>query len=173
MNTPARCTPRLSDVPATQNTAPVAEFRCLFTHDFRRKQKRWQDGLAKFHTFNNRVMVYDTTRHFIGEAYWKEGREMEEGDELTLERGGVMVQVEDRIGTTHTDLAPLFEKKTKDSPQVQVAPRPLGRPPVQPRAGIVPRNASQMRHKSLNALLGTPKGPIGKAVTMRSPYETR
>jgi len=44
----------------TQNTAPVLEFQCLFTFDLRRKQKRWQDGFLRFHTFNKRIMVYDS-----------------------------------------------------------------------------------------------------------------
>jgi hypothetical protein len=157
-------------IPASQNTAPVNEFRCLFTPDIRKKQKKWQDGFLKFHTFNSRVMVYDTARNFIGETFWKESNALQEGDELNLDKP-IMVQVEDPIGTTHTDLTPLLEKKTKESPQSQVAPRPLTRPPAPALNGA--RTSSQLRHKSLNALLGTPKGPIGKAVTMQSPYEIR
>jgi len=155
MTAPVRGTPQLSAAPATQNAAPVAEFRCLFTHDVRRKQKRWQDGYLKFHSFNNRVMVYDTARNFIGETYWKGGGELQEGDELNLDRP-VMVQVEDAIGVTQTDLTPLFEKKTKETPRPKVS-----------------RIGPQLRHKPLNALLGTPKGALGKAVSMRSPYEAR
>ncbi|KAF2187367.1 hypothetical protein K469DRAFT_662308 [Zopfia rhizophila CBS 207.26] len=168
-----RSTPRLSAIPASQNTAPVAEFRCLFTHDIRRKQKRWQDGYLRFHTFNNRVMVYDTTRNFLGDTYWKESNEVQEGDELTLDKG-VMVEVADAVGVTKTDLTPLFERKPKDSsPGKNTAPPPR---PV-PRASVPPtnnvRNSSQLRHKSLNALLGAPKGPIGKAGPIKSPFEAR
>jgi hypothetical protein len=170
MTAPMRSTPRTSAIPASQNTAPVNEFRCLFTPDVRKKQKKWQDGFLKFHTFNSRVMVYDTARNFIGETFWKESNALQEGDELNLDKP-VMVQVEDPIGITHTDLTPLLEKKTKESPQGKVAPRQLTRPPAP--AHNVTRTGSQLRHKSLNTLLGTPRGPIGKAITMRSPYETR
>jgi hypothetical protein len=63
-------TPSLS-IPPSQNTAPVLEFNCLYTHDIRRKQKRWQDGFLRFHTFNKRVMVYDVPRNFIGDMHRK------------------------------------------------------------------------------------------------------
>ncbi|KAF2248397.1 hypothetical protein BU26DRAFT_520082 [Trematosphaeria pertusa] len=168
-----RSTPRLTAIPASQNTAPVTEFRCLFTHDVRRKQKRWQDGYLKFHTFNNRVMVYDTSRNFLGDTYWKESNEVQEGDALTLDKG-VMVEVADAIGVTQTDLTPLFEKKTKESPQRSNA-APAQRPPSKPAlpANNPLRAGSQLRHKSLNTLLGTPRGPIGKAVPIKSPFETK
>ncbi|KAF2107126.1 hypothetical protein BDV96DRAFT_653975 [Lophiotrema nucula] len=171
----ARSTPRLSAVPASQNTAPVAEFRCLFTHDVRRKQKRWQDGFLKFHTFNNRVMVYDTSRNFLGDTYWKESNELQEGDELALDKG-VMVEVAEPMGVSQTDLTPLFEKK-RDSPRgkTPVAAHSSSRLPPRPSVPLsnIIRNGSQLKHKSLNTLLGTPKGPIGKAVPIKSPYETR
>ncbi|KAF2678218.1 hypothetical protein K458DRAFT_423401 [Lentithecium fluviatile CBS 122367] len=167
-----RGTPRLSGVPASQNTAPVNEYRCLFTSDLRRKQKRWQDGYLKFHTFNSRVMVYDTSRNFLGDTYWKEPNEVQEGDELTLDKG-IMVQVAEPMGVTQTDLTPLLERK-KESPQRNNAgpmPRTLPKPAVPATNAL--RARSQLRHKSLNMLLGTPKGPIGKAAPMRSPFEMR
>lgn len=152
----------MTAVPASQNTAPVAEFRCLYTHDLRRKQKRWHDGYLKFHSFNNRVMVYDQSRNFLGDTYYKDSNELHEGDELSLDKG-VMVEVAEPMGVTQTDLTPLFEKKTKESPARPSAPsqtRPFQRPtPVAP--GSAARVPSQLRHKSLNSLLGTPKGPIG------------
>ncbi|KAK7530141.1 uncharacterized protein J3D65DRAFT_671929 [Phyllosticta citribraziliensis] len=79
-------------LPLTQNTAPVHEFSCLYTHDVRRKQKRWQDGFIRLYTFNQRVM------------------ELEEGDEVTLENG-VMVEVVEATATTHTDLDPVLQKR--------------------------------------------------------------
>ncbi|KAF2648251.1 hypothetical protein K491DRAFT_699069 [Lophiostoma macrostomum CBS 122681] len=169
MTASVRGTPRLSAVPASQNTAPVAEFRCLFTHDIRRKQKRWQDGYLKFHTFNSRVMVYDTSRNFLGDTYWKDSNEVQEGDELTLDKG-VMVEVAEAMGVTQTDLTPLFEKK---SPQAKPAPTKLPPRPSITTTTALPRPGVQLRHKSLNTLLGTPKGPIGKSVPLRSPYEAR
>ncbi|KAF1847580.1 uncharacterized protein K460DRAFT_278007 [Cucurbitaria berberidis CBS 394.84] len=174
MTTSLRGTPRPSAVPASQNTAPVAEFRCLFTHDVRRKQKRWQDGYLKFHTFNNRVMVYDQARNFLGDTYYKDSNELHEGDELNLDKG-VMVEVAETMGVTQTDLTPLFEKKTKEPPARPNAAsqtRPFQRP-TSVAPSVAPQAASQLRHKSLNTLLGTPKGPIGKAVPMKSPYEAR
>ncbi|KAF1942793.1 hypothetical protein EJ02DRAFT_453886 [Clathrospora elynae] len=177
MTAPLRSTPHASAIAAisaSQNTAPVAEFRCLFTQDIRRKQKRWQDGFLKFHTFNNRVMVYDQARNFLGDTYHKDSNELQEGDELNL-NNGALVEVAEAMGITQTDLKPLFEKKTIDPPPARTAAsqtRPFQRP-----SSVAPSNLqgkeSQLRHKSLNTLLGTPKGPIGKAQPMRSPYEAR
>ncbi|KAH8702892.1 hypothetical protein GQ44DRAFT_732619 [Phaeosphaeriaceae sp. PMI808] len=170
-------TPHSSALPPSQ-TAPVVEFRCLFTHDFKRKQKRWQDGYLKFHTFNNRVMVSDQARNHIGDTYWKDSNELQEGDELTLDKG-VMVEVAESMGTTQTDLTPLFDKKGKESakePAARPVPsssmRPFQRPTsVAPSSAV--RTGTQLRHKSLNTLLGPPRGPVGKAVPMKSPYEVR
>ncbi|KAL1605080.1 hypothetical protein SLS60_004623 [Paraconiothyrium brasiliense] len=173
MAAPIRGTPRLSAIPASQNTAPVAEFRCLFTHDTRKKQKKWQDGYLKFHSFNSRVIVYDASRFTVGDTYYKDSNELQEGDELMLDKG-VMVEVAEPVGVTQTDLTPLFERKSKDSPQRDNAarpPRPLSRPTV-PASNPL-RAASQLRHKSLNALLGSSRGPIGKAAPIRSPFEER
>ena len=80
-------------VQQTQNTAPVIDFACLYTHDLRRKQKRWQDGFLRYHTFNKRIMVYDDSRNFVGDAHWKAREELQDGDEVALEKGGVIVQV--------------------------------------------------------------------------------
>ncbi|KAJ4363444.1 hypothetical protein N0V83_009737 [Neocucurbitaria cava] len=170
MTAPLRGTPRSSALPASQNTAPVAEFRCLFTHDVRRKQKRWQDGYLKFHTFNNRVMVYDQSRNFLGDTYYKDSNELHEGDELNLDKG-VMIEVAEPMGVTQTDLTPLFEKKPKEPPvrpNAASQTRPFQRP-----TSVAPQTTSQLRHKSLNSLLGTPRGPIGKSVPLKSPYEAR
>jgi hypothetical protein len=178
MTAPPRSTPH-SQLPASQ-TAPVAEFRCLYTPDIRKKQKKWQDGYLKFHFFNSRVMVYDQGRNFLGDTYYKDSDELHEGDELTLDKG-VMVEVAEAMGTTQTDLTPLFEKKPKEPPPPPSAPPPrrfqppsqVARPQVTPAANAVRANAQQPRHRSLNTLLGTPKGPIGKSVPIVSPYEAR
>jgi hypothetical protein len=177
MTAPLRNTQHASNIAAitaSQNTAPVAEFRCLFTQDIRRKQKRWQDGYLKFHTFNSRVMVYDQARNFLGDAYHKDSNELQEGDELTL-NNGALVEVAEAIGITHTDLTQLFEKKTREAPPPGTAASQTK--PFQKPSSVAPtnaqRNESQLRHKSLNTLLGTPKGPIGKAQPMKSPYEAR
>ena len=167
-----RGTPRPSAIPASQNTAPVNEYRCLFTSDLRRKQKRWQDGYLKYHTFNSRVMVYDTSRNFLGDTYWKESNEVQEGDELTLDKG-IMVEVAEAMGVTQTDLTPILDRKKESPLRNNSAPmqRAVPRPAIPATNAL--RAGSQLRHKSLNTLLGTPKGPTGKAAPMRSPFETR
>jgi hypothetical protein len=177
MTAPPRSTPHSSALPASQ-TAPVNEFKCLFTHDLRRKQKRWQDGYLKFHTFNSRIMVTDQARNHIGETYWKESHELQEGEELSLDRG-VMVEVAEPVGTTQTDLTPLFGKKTREQPKeppTRPTPSATVRPFQRP-SSVAPttaqRTGTQLRHKSLNTLLGTPKGPVGKAVPRKSPYDER
>ncbi|KAK3058735.1 hypothetical protein LTR09_000300 [Extremus antarcticus] len=149
-------TPSLS-IQQTQNTAPVHEYSCLWTNDLRRKQKRWQDGFLRFHTFNKRIMVYDVARNFIGDAHWKASESLQHGDEMTLEKGGVMVQVAERTGTTETDLTEIVNTMS------------AMRPP-----GSALRPVTQSKHRSLNALLGTPKGALGKAaLPTKSPFEER
>lgn len=178
-------TPSLS-IPPSQNTAPVLEFNCLYTHDIRRKQKRWQDGFLRFHTFNKRVMVYDVPRNFIGDMHWKQDADLQEGDEIILEKDAVLVEVAESVGRTETDLTELKQsaKKSKrseggqrsSSPPRNVATpsKPMGPPTTRPSTASVAGGNTQLKHRSLNALLGTPKGRIGKAVVpSKSPFETR
>ena len=178
-------TPSLS-IPPSQNTAPVLEFNCLYTHDIRRKQKRWQDGFLRFHTFNKRVMVYDVPRNFIGDMHWKEGEDLQEGDEVTLEKDAVLVQVAESVGRTETDLTELKQsakksKRTEGGPRsssparnMATPSRNMGPPAARPGTANVAGGNKQLKHRSLNALLGTPKGRIGKAtLPTKSPFETR
>ena len=170
MTAATHSTPSLS-IPPSQNTAPVLEFRCLYSHDIRRKSKRWQDGFLRYHTFNKRVMVYDVPRNFIGDTHWKETMELQEGDELILEKG-VLVEVAEAVGNMETDLTPLFERKSKVSPNSKAAEVRPKQPPMIRNTAIY--NPPQLRHKSLNTILGTLKGPHGKAVMpAKSPYESR
>ncbi|KAI9822982.1 MAG: hypothetical protein M1826_000315 [Phylliscum demangeonii] len=104
-------------VPRTQNTALVIEFRCLYTHDLRRKSKRWQDGFLRFHTFNKRAMVYDLPRNFVGDCHWRKTDDVVEGDELELESAGVMVDVGEEVGRTTNDLTELLEKRKPPPPR--------------------------------------------------------
>lgn len=161
------------------NTAPVYEFRCLYTHDLRRKQKRWQDGFLKFHTFNKRVMVYDQPRNYIGDTHYKDGDTLYDGAELTLENG-VLVQVAEPVATTQTDLTELLQKKPKETHE---RPVPAGArlpasgsvrlpTPGVRTAGLTANSAP--RHKPLSQLLGTPKGLHGRAVIpTKSPFDER
>ncbi|KAL1967717.1 hypothetical protein VTN77DRAFT_2974 [Rasamsonia byssochlamydoides] len=160
----ARSTPRA--VPPTQNTAPVIKFRCLFTHDLRRKAKRWQDGFLRFHTFNKRAMVYDDLGNFIGDHHWRESGEIQDGDELELDKG-VLVQVGECMEKTQNDISALFEKRkaSQESPSQQ-------KPTIPPssRASI---NSQSTPLKSLNDVLGIKRPSIGRSITPQSPYEQR
>jgi hypothetical protein len=175
-----RSSPNLA-VPQTQNTAPVHEFNCLYTHDLRRKQKRWQDGFLRYHTFNKRVMVYDVPRNFLGDLHWTSGDDLQEGDEMTLEKGGIMIQVSDKIGTIQTDLSDLLQRKDKTPAKNPASSRPVMRhgPTHAVAPSFTPRtphatSTTPMKHKSLNTLLGQSRRPIGKAsLPTESPYEAR
>jgi len=166
-------------LPLSQNTAPVVEYRCLFTHDLRRKQKRWQDGVLKFHTFNRRIMVYDVPRNFIGDSHFAQGQEPQEGDELELEKGCVLVQVADVLAKTDTDLTELLQSRERKSPHKGAHSSSPANMLSPMRSRAFSRSSASgpsqyQKHKSLNALLGTPKGRVGKAVLpAKSPFELR
>ncbi|KAL2835522.1 hypothetical protein BJY01DRAFT_76352 [Aspergillus pseudoustus] len=155
--------PRASNltVPATQGTAPVLKFRCLFTHDMRRKAKRWQDGFLRFHTFNKRVMVYDNGGYFIGDLHYRAPEGIHDGDELELDKG-VLVQVCEPLEQTETDLSSLYKIKPTTSPPH--APET----PSSVRAATPRPLPSQQASRSLNDLLGIRKTP---APQTRSPYQ--
>lgn len=174
-------------IPTTQNTAPVLSFSCLYTHDLRRKQKRWQDGVLKFHTFNKRIMVYDVPRNFVGDTHWREPQALQDGDELELEKG-LLIQVGEEVERTETDLTELLGKRRPKPPARENQKDSQCGTPKYPTVGpsqavSTPRNYSetqvetpfaQLRPKSLNALLGRPRGPVGKAaVPTKSPAQLR
>ena len=171
MTTTVRGTPSLTVAP-TQNTAPVFEFRCLFTHDLRKKKKIWHDGSLRFHTFNRRVMVYDDLKNYIGDAHWRETGEFLEGEELRLDKG-VMVEVGEQIGHTGTDLAPVILDKRR----LEITSSPPRMPLPSNSMTSVPRlvgTVPQARPKSLAAVLGASQGRIGRArLPGRSPFEQR
>ncbi|KAK2624692.1 hypothetical protein QTJ16_005885 [Diplocarpon rosae] len=159
------------DVPQSQNTAPVLEFRCLFTPDIRRKQKRWQDGRLKFHTFNKRVMVYDERSNFVGDAHWKGGLDFEQGEELELERGGILVEVGECIGKRDQDLFELVEKRVKEREERAAAKNAMSPGPI--RSHNTPARSAHYQPKPLNTLL-TPTGHYGRAlVPNTSPFEKK
>ncbi|KAL4737870.1 hypothetical protein BDV11DRAFT_190751 [Aspergillus similis] len=136
-------------VPATQNTAPVVKFRCLFTHDMRRKAKRWQDGFLRYHTFNKRVMVYDTTGYFIGDLHWRAPEGIQDGDELELDKG-VLIQVCEPLEKTETDISSLYKNKIQPSPSRPIDAQPSSVRSTRPLL-------SQQAPRSLNDLLGIRK----------------
>jgi hypothetical protein len=157
-----------------QVTAAVVKFRCLYTHDLRRKSKRWHDGYLRYHKFNKRVMVYDDQGNFIGDHHWRSNDEVQDGDEMELDKG-VLIEVTENMGTTETDITTLYEKKrsSQGSPQARdpmsQVPRASTSTPASASAPIRSSAGSQS-FRSLNDLLGIKRTPIGHLV---SPYEQR
>lgn len=168
---------------ANPSTALVLEFVCLFTHDLKRKQKRWQDGRIKYHTFNKRVMVYDDRGHFVGDMHWRRDWDFDEGEEVELERGGVIVQVAECVGRQDQDLSEIVDKRVreKDERQAKIAARPsilrglaVRTPMPQPRLPPTPQDNPLTRHRPLQQVIGTPSGHYGRAVVpTESPFEQR
>ncbi|KAJ5165089.1 uncharacterized protein N7500_006919 [Penicillium coprophilum] len=157
-----------------QVTASVVKFRCLYTHDLRRKSKRWHDGYLRYHKFNKRVMVYDDQGNFIGDHHWRSPDEVQDGDEMELDKG-VLIEVTENMGTTETDITTLYEKRisSQGSPQtkapVSQVPRTSTQTSTQTSAPIRSSGSSQS-FRSLNDLLGIKRTPIGHLVP---PYEER
>ena len=167
-----------SGLPLTQHTAPVLDFRCLYTHDLRQKKKRWHDGLLRFHTFNSRIMVYDVSRNFIGDKYWREPETIQDGDELELEKG-VLIQVEEATGRTEQDLAPILNHH-KTSSNDRATATPVRAHVTSTAVSVAASTAASrdntilLKPKSLNTLLGTPRGKYGRAsIPEKSPYQSR
>ncbi|KAI4868113.1 hypothetical protein F4820DRAFT_411571 [Hypoxylon rubiginosum] len=159
---------------APHSTAPVLDFVCLFTRDLRRKQKRWQDGRLKYHTFNRRIMVHDDRGNFVGDAHWREDYDLEEGEELELERGGVMVQVAECTGSRDQDLSELVDKRAQEKAERQAAAMARRHPIHEPATPSAVAPHFQLRHKPLHNLIGTPTGHHGRAlIPTESPYEER
>ena len=159
-------------VPSVQNTAPVLDFSCLYTHDIRRKAKRWQDGIIRFHTFNKRVMVYDVSRNFVGDTHWREPNPLRDGDDLELDKG-VLIQVGESTGSTDQDLSSLLKKRSNPG-----AASPESTLPVQSTVVATGNSPSvplsQLRPRTLNSVLGIPKTPLGRAaIPLKSPFQLR
>ncbi|KAJ5562637.1 hypothetical protein N7535_002916 [Penicillium sp. DV-2018c] len=154
-----------------QVTASVVKFRCLYTHDLRRKSKRWHDGYLRYHKFNKRVMVYDDQGNFIGDHHWRSNEEVQDGDEMELDKG-VLIEVTENMGTTENDISTIYEKKmpSQGSPQTGNPMSQVTRVSTStPASTPAPIRGSQS-FRSLNDLLGIKKTPIGHLV---SPYEQR
>lgn len=156
--------PASQSLSQSQVTASVVKFRCLYTHDLRRKSKRWQDGYLRYHAFNKRVMVYDEQGNYIGDHHWRSVDEVQDGDELELDKGA-LIQVGEKMSTTQTDLSNLFDKRTS-----QGSPQSHEPASQAPRTSTPRSSCSSQPFRSLNDLLGIRKTPIGHLV---SPYEER
>lgn len=158
------------------STATVYDFTCLFTHDLRRKQKRWQDGKLKYHSFNKKVMVYDDRGHFVGDAHWDQEGDLATGDELSLDRGMALVQVDECTGEKQQDLTELLDKRAREvEKRRQIAAAKTRPAPRSSTAagGAQPQPQPQRPHLSLSALVQSP-GRIGRAaIPNHSPFEAR
>lgn len=117
-------------------------------------------------------MVYDVSRNYIGDMHWRENEILQDGDEFKLDRG-VLIQVGEATGSIEQDLTGLFEKRKK-APGVVVNEEVSHQPAAVSTARPTAAQPSQLRPKTLNALLGTPKGRIGRAaLPTKSPHELR
>ncbi|KAH7158271.1 hypothetical protein B0J13DRAFT_435448, partial [Dactylonectria estremocensis] len=158
------------------SSAIVLDFICLFTHDLKRKQKRWQDGVLKYHTFNKRIMVSDDRGHFIGDAHWQAEADIEPGDEFQLDRGAAIVQVSDCTGQREQDLTELLDKRARDVEKRRanaISRTPRSSNAVASSPAQDQSSHFQLRHRPLASLVGaSPR--IGRAVIPpHSPYEVR
>ena len=145
-------------------------------------------------------MVYDVPRNFVGDTHWSghgaggsgdsSGDIVEEGDELKLD-SGILVEVAEAVGTTETDLTGLIRRRTVTrearsndmdmsgkgllySDSVAGATDQYSHRHIRTRPQEHLQIQAQRKHKSLNSLLGAPKGPHGRAVLPKqSPYDVR
>lgn len=127
-------------------------------------------------------MVYDDAGNFIGDHHWRESHDIQDGDELELDKG-VLIQVSECMETTQTDISVLYEKRkaSQESPQPQKTPASQPLPPPSSNVSISSSYARQSPLarpvrpfnplKPLNDVLGIQRGPIGRSVTPQSPYE--
>lgn len=120
--------------------------------------------------------MYDVPRNFLGDMHWTEGGELQEGDEIDLDKGGIMVQVAEQVGRTETDISELrVQKRDRSSPAKAFSSSPM--PSHVPRTVQRIQGSAappQMKHKSLNALLGSARGQIGKAaLPTQSPFDLK
>lgn len=181
MSTTSQTVQSAGGLPAAQepSSSTVLEFVCLFTHDLKRKQKRWQDGRLKMHTFNKRIMVYDDRGNFIGDTHWREDYEFGDGEEFQLERGSVLVQAAECVANHRQDLSELIDKRVHERAQRQSAaaarPSAASTPARSSVASPQPGNQHfQLRHTPLLSVLGTPTGHHGRALaSSKSPFEQR
>ncbi|KAG6052127.1 hypothetical protein E4U39_003748 [Claviceps sp. Clav50 group G5] len=166
---------------AHPTTATVLDYNCLFTHDLKRKQKRWQDGKLKYHSYNKKIMVYDDRGNFIGDAHWQADGALEEDEELQLDRGSAIVQVADYVGSREQDLTEVLDKRVREVEKRRAVA--AARTPASGRAAPAPAAAAaavaaegthfQLMHRPLSSIVPSP-GPLGRAsISTRSPFEVR
>lgn len=126
-------------------------------------------------------MVYDDRGHFVGDAHWDQDGDLAPGDELTLDRGNAIVQVEDCIGERQQDLTEILDKRAWEvEKRRQIAASKSRRTPASSVAASIPDQgqartapAQHRPHISLSNIVQSP-GRIGRAnIPAHSPYEAR
>lgn len=128
-------------------------------------------------------MYESPSRNYIGDQHWRDDDAVRDGDEFQLEKP-VLVQVGEMVGATETDLTELLDKRRKpqdiaadgrkESPRRYTPSNSITNDTATATARQPAEQLSQLRPKSLNALLGTPKGRIGRAaIPTKSPHELR
>lgn len=118
-------------------------------------------------------MVYDERGNFIGDTHWREDYDLADGDDLELERGGVIIQVGECVGSSDQDLSELIDKRVEEKVRRQ-AVAAARRPPATPVAPLHVLKPQSTTQKHLHDVIGTPSGHHGRAVIPKeSPYEER
>ena len=114
-------------------------------------------------------MVYDDSKNLIGDLHYRASSELQEGEELRLDKG-VLVDVGRRTGQTETDLAEVLEKGRHGDEATQTKQATPAAMYHNIQRG--PHLDYQGRPKSLAAVLGASQGHIGRArLATKSPYE--
>ncbi|EEB07528.2 meiotic chromosome segregation protein [Schizosaccharomyces japonicus yFS275] len=109
----------------SQNLHDVLQFEVLWTAHKRKKNKQWQDGTMKFHSFNQRVVLYDSEYRVIATSFLPMRSTLSVGEELELDR--FLVTLEALQNTTQTDVTPVLRpssiQKTTNVPRLSAPPR--------------------------------------------------
>jgi len=120
-------------------------------------------------------MVYDERSNYIGDTHWREDTAFDEGEELELERGGILVEVGECVGKRDQDLSELVDKRLKDREE-RAAAKGAASSPSRPHPSLVRTSQATpgpLQHKPLNALLIS-TGHYGRAVIpITSPFEEK
>ena len=123
--------------------------------------------------------MYDERSNFVGDSHWRADTDLNEGEELGLERGGILVEVGECIGKKDQDLSELVDKRVREREERAAAKATVTSPAV-PRASFAkpqipaPDGPQYLRPKPLNAIIGMPTGHYSRAVVSHlSPFEQK
>ena len=126
-------------------------------------------------------MVYDTPHgHFLGSTHWQEGvgsqGAPEDGDDISIDGAGMLVEVADQIGEHQSDLTELFEsrKKHRETNGSNISMPSTVVPNVaSSAASTAARRPSSLQPSSPNILVRTPTRTTAVSMQLKSPYEIR